>query len=69
MTNDEVVAFDRGYKLGFRAGRLERCRYSIAMLQYSWAITGGISIALKRGNISLEEYERIVESHDEEAIA
>lgn len=67
MTDNEITAFDHGYRLGFRAGQLERRRYSIAMLQYSWATTAGISIALKRGNISHEEYERIVESHDKEA--
>lgn len=56
MTDDEVVAFDRGYQLGFRAGQLDGRRYALAVIRWSNAIRAGENIALLRGNISQEEY-------------
>ena len=67
MTNDEGVAFDHGYKLGFRAGQLDGRRYALAVIRHSYAVYAGENIARTRGNISLKEYERIIESHNEEA--
>ena len=67
MTDDEIMGFDQGYRLGFWAGQLEQRRYSIACLQRDNAVIAGHNIAVTRGNISLEEYRRIIESLREEA--
>ena len=64
MTDNEILWFDSGYKLGFRAGQAERRRYSMACLQDAEATIAGANIAVTRGNISLEEYTRLVEEKD-----
>ena len=62
MTDNEIMAFSQGYRLGFHAGQLERRRYSLACHQLTKAVIAGHNIALTRGSISLEEYKRIIKS-------
>lgn len=55
-TNREVEIFDNAYRLGFQAGQIGWRRYMIAKSMYLLASGAGALIAVKRGNISLEEY-------------
>ena len=57
--NREVEIFDGAYKLGFHAGQLAWKKELIADYQQMMASLGGEWIAVKRGNISLEEYESV----------
>jgi len=61
MKDDEIVAFDHGYRLGFRAGQLNWRKQMIDGKCYIEASHGGAQIAIFRGNISLDEYAQSVE--------
>lgn len=58
MTNEEIIAFDQGYSLGFRAGQLYWRQQMIEGNHRIQAEMAGIRISVTRGNVSLEEYEQ-----------
>lgn len=58
MNNEEIIAFDQGYRLGFRAGELNWRKHLIAENQCIQAEMAGIRISITRGNVSLEEFQQ-----------
>ncbi len=65
-TDREMKIYNIAYKLGFWAGQLAWRQYAIDDSYFIRASSIGAQIAVRRGNISLEEYRQVAESLREE---
>ena len=65
-SNHELMVFNNGYSLGFRAGQLEQRRLTIETTQRIEAETAGHYIAVTRKHVSLDEYSQYTKSDPKE---